>query len=218
MHIHADFLQRDSKLLDKSSNICYNKESYILPLVIGHLLCIWCPRRPLETGDHVVITIPSIMLLHLTVTQFHTSKTSLLYIAHTSFPKLILLELTIRFLSNRDVCKWAQACLQCQRCKIQCHTITPLDTFATHDARFDNVHIDIVGPLPPSQGYDYLLTCIDHFIFHDQKLSLSQTLLQKQWLKHSSVDGYHNSEYLLLLQLIVVANLSHHFGNNLCTH
>ncbi|XP_065892772.1 mucin-3A-like [Dysidea avara] len=40
------------------------------------------------------------------------------------------------------------------------HTVTPLGTFATPDARFDNVHIDSVGPLPPSNGYYYLLTYI----------------------------------------------------------
>ena len=41
--------------------------------------------------------------------------------------------------------------------------MTPLGTFATPDIRFDNIHIDIVGPLPPSNGYTYILTCIDHF-------------------------------------------------------
>ena len=41
--------------------------------------------------------------------------------------------------------------------------MTPLGTFATPDARFDNVHIDIVGPLPPSDGCTYILTCIDRF-------------------------------------------------------
>ncbi|VUZ56637.1 unnamed protein product [Hymenolepis diminuta] len=29
--------------------------------------------------------------------------------------------------------------------------------------RFDHVHIDIVGPLPLSNGFSYLLTCVDHF-------------------------------------------------------
>ena len=62
-----------------------------------------------------------------------------------------------------DVRKWAQSCLQCQRAKVQRHTITPLATFSTPDARFDMIHIDIVGPLPPSKGYTYLLTCIDRF-------------------------------------------------------
>ena len=62
-----------------------------------------------------------------------------------------------------DVRRWAQSCLQCQRAKIQRHTVTPLATFSTPDARFDMVHIDIVGPLPPSRGFTYLLTCIDRF-------------------------------------------------------
>lgn len=38
-----------------------------------------------------------------------------------------------------------------------------LSTFATPDARFDNIHLDIVGPLPPSKGHTYFLTCIDRF-------------------------------------------------------
>ena len=63
-----------------------------------------------------------------------------------------------------DVRWWAQSCLQCQRSKVQRHTITPLGTFATPDARFDMVHIDLVGPLPPSRGFTYLLTCIDRFV------------------------------------------------------
>ena len=62
-----------------------------------------------------------------------------------------------------DVRKWAQSCQQCQRSKVQRHTITPLGTFSTPDARFDMVHIDLVGPLPPSKGSTYLLTCIDRF-------------------------------------------------------
>ena len=41
--------------------------------------------------------------------------------------------------------------------------MTPLSTFSTPDARFDMIHLDLVGPLPPSKGYTYLLTCIDRF-------------------------------------------------------
>nr|VZI24939.1 unnamed protein product [Spirometra erinaceieuropaei] len=36
-------------------------------------------------------------------------------------------------------------------------------TFATPDARFSHVHIDLVGPLSPSNGSTYMLTCIDRF-------------------------------------------------------
>ena len=64
---------------------------------------------------------------------------------------------------NQDVRNWAKCCLQCQKSKIQRHTTSPLGKFKTPDARFSNIHIDIVGPLPPSKGNVYLLTCIDRF-------------------------------------------------------
>lgn len=38
---------------------------------------------------------------------------------------------------NCDVRQWALECISCQRAKIQRHTITPLFTFTTPDARFD---------------------------------------------------------------------------------
>jgi transposase InsO family protein len=62
-----------------------------------------------------------------------------------------------------DVRKWARSCLQCQRAKVHRHVATLLGTFATPDARFDHIHIDLVGLLPPSNGCVYLLTCIDRF-------------------------------------------------------
>ena len=36
-------------------------------------------------------------------------------------------------------------------------------TFSTPDARFAHIHLDLVGPLPHSNGNTYLLTCIDRF-------------------------------------------------------
>ena len=62
-----------------------------------------------------------------------------------------------------DTRKWAQLCLQCQHSKVHRHTFSPVSTFATPDVWFDQVHVDIVGPLPLSKGYNYLLTCIDRF-------------------------------------------------------
>jgi len=35
-------------------------------------------------------------------------------------------------------------------------------TFATPGVHFDQLH-NIVGPLPPSKGYTYMLTCVNHF-------------------------------------------------------
>jgi cleavage and polyadenylation specificity factor subunit 1 len=74
--------------------------------------------------------------------------------------------ITIRYVwpnVQRDVRKWAQSCLHCQRTKVSRHIRAPPAAFTLPDARFDAIHIDLVGPLPPSQGYTYLLTCVDRF-------------------------------------------------------
>lgn len=42
-------------------------------------------------------------------------------------------------------------------------TRAPLGTFLPPGERFERVHLDIVGPLPPSEGNRYILTCIDRF-------------------------------------------------------
>ena len=57
---------------------------------------------------------------------------------------------------NKDVRNWTRSCIQCQKSKIHRHTTAPLGKFKTPDARFSNIHIDIVGPLPPSKGCNYL--------------------------------------------------------------
>lgn len=64
---------------------------------------------------------------------------------------------------NKDVTDWARTCLPCQRSKISRHNRLPHDHFAVPDTRFSHVHIDIVGPMPESRGYRYLLTMIDRF-------------------------------------------------------
>ena len=64
---------------------------------------------------------------------------------------------------NSDVRKWAKSCRVCQQSKVQRHTKAPPATFILPDARFNQVHIDLVGPLPPSHGFTYMLTCIDRF-------------------------------------------------------
>ncbi|GFU88559.1 hypothetical protein TNCV_4442361 [Trichonephila clavipes] len=64
---------------------------------------------------------------------------------------------------SSDVAKWARHCLACQKSKIHRHTRSPLSSFQEHSQRFDHVHLDLIGPLPPSNGYIYCLTMIDHF-------------------------------------------------------
>ncbi|CAK1602576.1 unnamed protein product [Parnassius mnemosyne] len=59
--------------------------------------------------------------------------------------------------------EWAKSCLSCQRSKVSRHVTTPLGTFKLPRARFKQIHIDLVGPLPLSEGYRYCLTCVDRF-------------------------------------------------------
>lgn len=73
---------------------------------------------------------------------------------------------TQRFIwpSMKSDCRsWARSCLPCQKSKITRHNWTPVGTFAPPSTRFEHVHIDLVGPLPVSEGYRYCLTCIDRF-------------------------------------------------------
>lgn len=64
---------------------------------------------------------------------------------------------------KKQVGLWAKACLRCQAAKVHRHTTAPVAHFAPTTRRFDHVHVDIVGPLPPSQNYRYLFTIVDRF-------------------------------------------------------
>ena len=74
---------------------------------------------------------------------------------------------------NADVRRWTRSCLHCQRSKVQTHSTTPISKFRTPDKRFDCVHVDIVGPLPPSKGYSYLLTCVDRYTRWPEAIPIS---------------------------------------------
>ena len=62
-----------------------------------------------------------------------------------------------------DIRKYTLSCLHCQRSKIHQHTRSTPGTFSVPDARFSHVHVDLVGPLPISQGFRYIFTCVDRF-------------------------------------------------------
>lgn len=62
----------------------------------------------------------------------------------------------------RQSCKdFVKHCIACQKSKIQRHTKAPILKYEDNSNRFEHINIDIVGPLPPSNGYSYLLTMID---------------------------------------------------------
>ncbi|GFV34263.1 uncharacterized protein TNCV_991841 [Trichonephila clavipes] len=62
---------------------------------------------------------------------------------------------------KKDIHSWTCSCILCQRVKIQRHRNSELGHFKVPDARFHHLHLDIIGPLPPSQGFSCCLTAID---------------------------------------------------------
>lgn len=61
----------------------------------------------------------------------------------------------------KDINKWSRECPSCQSAKVSRHTHPEMCPEDNPSRRFSALHIDIVGPLPPSRGFNYLLTVID---------------------------------------------------------
>ena len=109
---------------------------------------------PLADPDHSSQTRGNAPCLMLYTTSPHPSirATKQLVAAKFVWPGL-----------RKQVGIWAKTCLRCQAAKVHRHTTAPVDQFVPATRRFDHIHVDIVGPLPPSQNYRYLLTVVDRF-------------------------------------------------------
>ena len=62
---------------------------------------------------------------------------------------------------RKDIQSWCQQCHDCQSSKIQRHFRSAIETIPTPEKAFSRIHVDLVGPLPPSQGFTHLFTVID---------------------------------------------------------
>ena len=62
---------------------------------------------------------------------------------------------------RKQVSSWVKQCLHCHSSKVHKHTKSPLEEFSVPAKRFSHINVDIVGPLPFSSCFRYLLTIID---------------------------------------------------------
>lgn len=76
---------------------------------------------------------------------------------------------------RETVKEWPAACIPCQCSKIHRHTQAPLKPFCVPGRRFDHVHVDLVGPLPQSQGFTHLLTVVDRTTRWPEAVPLGST-------------------------------------------
>ena len=64
---------------------------------------------------------------------------------------------------RKNIAFWTNSCISCQKSKINRHTKSTPERIVVPPVRFSHIHIDLVGPLPSSMGFTYLLTTIDRF-------------------------------------------------------
>jgi Integrase zinc binding domain/Integrase core domain len=61
----------------------------------------------------------------------------------------------------RDVMSWARECFECQKGKVHRHVqLWPVHMMVP-ERRFSHIHVDLLGPLPASEGTTYVFTVID---------------------------------------------------------
>ena len=98
---------------------------------------------------------------------------------------------------KKDIPKWCQSCIECQKNKIVRHNKGSIGPFNLETEKFSHINMDIVGPLYPSHGYRYLLTIVDNFSGYPEaipiKNTLTETILEaftSRWIAHFGVPSY----------------------------
>ncbi|GFY53803.1 uncharacterized protein K02A2.6 [Trichonephila inaurata madagascariensis] len=64
---------------------------------------------------------------------------------------------------NKDARAWARSCIKCQKSKVTRHVQSPFQQYHNVTNRFTKINLDIIGPLPSSEGFRFCLTIKDQY-------------------------------------------------------
>ncbi|BHF81470.1 hypothetical protein SprV_0702460000 [Sparganum proliferum] len=146
----ADLQTADESIADLRTSTTLQLRDAPLPASPGTILCDWSTGTP-----RPVVPLP---YRKVVFDHFH----SLSHPRIRAGRKLI----AARFVwpkMNSDITLWTKPCPACQKNKVHRHTFSPPSTFAVPDFRFNHVHLDLIGPLPPSRRYTHILTAVDRW-------------------------------------------------------
>ena len=90
-----------------------------------------------------------------------------------------------------DIKSWVHSCAKCQENRAAQPVQHPVKVIEQPDVRFKVIHLDVIGPMPMSNGYEFALTIIDRFtgLFVCEPMRV-QTFVETfaafrgAWLKH----------------------------------
>ncbi|GBM38200.1 Retrovirus-related Pol polyprotein from transposon 412 [Araneus ventricosus] len=145
----ADAQTQDEELKSLQTIISLNLKEY--PLPSGKYL--WCDTSTSKIRPYIPQAFRKQIFHHIHALS-HPGIKSTIKLMNSKFiwPSI-----------KKDVQLWTRTCIPCQKAKINRHTKTKLYEFEVPSGRFCVVHIDLIGPLPPSRGNIYCLTCIVRF-------------------------------------------------------
>jgi hypothetical protein len=65
---------------------------------------------------------------------------------------------------SKDITAWARECATCQQSKIHRHFKVRPEPIPILQCRFAHIHINLVGPLTPSNGFNHILTVVPRML------------------------------------------------------
>ncbi|BHF62685.1 hypothetical protein SprV_0200567000 [Sparganum proliferum] len=132
----ADLQTADESIADLRASTTLQLRDAPLPASPGTILCDW------STGTPRSVVPPPYR--KVVFDHFH----SLSHPGIRAGRKLIAAHF-VWSKTNSGIALWTKQRLACQKNKVHRHTFSPPSTFAVPDVRFNHVHLDLIGPLPP---------------------------------------------------------------------